>query len=391
MRILILIIFNFFNNKKMFKYFPYITILFLFISTVSCENKSEQIPINNIWEHIKYQNKVGIDKLEKEYKILFDKNKKSPELYFLYSRCITDYTNKITILSNGLNKFPNNPLLLGSLGLAYFSGLNSDELGLFFCNKALKFDSKNLFALYGMILYNSKKIESSESLQQKLNLYLSLYYLYRNIEKIDHHEILIENIDLNKVLIENQKKVEIIKSKLNSCAGLTSKLRANEIDRIARISQMIISKLNVFYLGDCQYEVIGEAFDQLYGNFKEILIYYEFDGDKWNVIKEPKILKKDNINSDSAAPIAIDGEVNKNIFKGKNYDKIIIIKILNELEVSKNKMSTDEKKLIERYKSGNISDIDFKASYIRIKQMKEILRLREMNFRKQFDSVINSI
>ena len=78
----------------MFKYFPYITILLLLISTVSCKNKSEQIPINNIWEHIKYQNKVGVNEVEKEYKILFDKNKKSPELYFLYSRSIKDYTYK---------------------------------------------------------------------------------------------------------------------------------------------------------------------------------------------------------------------------------------------------------------------------------------------------------
>ena len=59
--------------------------------------------------------------------------------------------------------------------------------------------------------------------------------------------------------------------------------------------------------------------------------------------------------------------------------------------VSRNKMNADERALIERYKSGNISDNDFKGSVIRLKQMKESLRLRETSLRKQYDSVINSM
>jgi hypothetical protein len=366
-----------------------IIIYLFFISFLfySCKNNSEKIPINNIWEHIVYQEQSGIQDVEENYKVLFDKNTKSPELYFIYSRCISDYTKKLNLLTEGLSKFPNNPLLLASLGLAYYGRMNSEDLGTFFCNKAIEVDRQNVFATYGLIIYNKKKFDSSESIQQKLNISLSLHNLLRNFQQMNHHEILINNIELKKIIENNQNQVEVLKNIIFDCTGLSSVLRNNEIARISRMSQMIVSKLNVFYLGDCQYEVIGEAFDQMYGNFKNILIYYEYDGRDWRVIQQPNIINSGN-NSDEEAPAAVDdnGNLNNDLNKDKNYDKIQISRSLDELAQTKFKVLADQKSAIEKHSLGNLSDYEFKKALIHFSQMQEAIKLREQQLKKQYDA-----
>ena len=48
---------------------------------------------------------ISMREWRKVNKILFDKNTKSPELYFIYSRCISDYTKKINLNVTDLNRF----------------------------------------------------------------------------------------------------------------------------------------------------------------------------------------------------------------------------------------------------------------------------------------------
>ena len=94
-------------------------IFLISILLISCQPKANEIPLKEINEHRKYQDKKGKDNVKQEYIELVNQNPNSAEALYLLARCESNKDESLILLDNALKINPEFYYALLSKGVIY--------------------------------------------------------------------------------------------------------------------------------------------------------------------------------------------------------------------------------------------------------------------------------
>ena len=122
----------------------FIPIILLF----SC-NSASDIPLNDLYAHRDFQDKIGVEQCFEQYEELLAENPKNPNSYYLLARCTKDLLKKEELLNIANQKFPNTSIITMGLGKVYWDNQKLDFAYRFF-EDAIKQDKNNILAIVNL-------------------------------------------------------------------------------------------------------------------------------------------------------------------------------------------------------------------------------------------------
>lgn len=277
--------------KKLTSFFRVFLLALISISFFSCGPSAKDIPINDIVKHLSYQASKEPDDLTEEYSEILKNNPNSPNAYFLLAHCKKDFRTIYDLNSKALSIDPNFYFSNLAIGVAYKNSYakSKESTDLLMAHKYLlnaeSSSEADCLVFEYLAEINEFLLEGEKSIKNKIA------YISNSVKYISKAKYA-KNHQLNKIEYWNSKQVYYtkilldLKSKLNDCLGKSGNLRNIEIARMSRISSMIIDNVTVTYIGDCKYQVDYSAFDQMYGNWINSSIQYEWTETGWNRISE---------------------------------------------------------------------------------------------------------
>lgn len=270
----------------------YSNLILMFFTITGCGKRAKDIPLTEIEKHRMFQDETGAESLQEQYKLILSENPNSPIAYYLLGRCTNDLKEKIHLNEKALEVKKEFYYSNLSLGDAYLIIYDSTKLSTYLSTaeeyyiNAEKSPDKNYLVDYQLsLLYETKgNVENNfnpTTMEQKLQCLEKAQKHMLKAKKAKDHEQIEQNQFSSKIDFYTSE-ISKIKNKLSRCQFKERDLRTSEIERMNRISGMILYYVNVYYLGDCKYQVNFSAFDQMYGNWKTGSIKYEWTSDGWN-------------------------------------------------------------------------------------------------------------
>lgn len=147
-------------------------IFLISILLISCQPKANEIPLKEINEHRKYQDKKGKDNVKQEYIELVNQNPNSAEALYLLARCESNKDESLILLDNALKINPEFYYALLSKGVIFHEKKDYDKAKELYL-KCINIDNKNYLAynnFFNLLIEISADVQN---LKFKLELYKS--------------------------------------------------------------------------------------------------------------------------------------------------------------------------------------------------------------------------
>jgi hypothetical protein len=266
-------------NRRLFQVLTFGIITCLIIS---CKNdRSEEIPLSNVWEHRKYQIEIlykdesDSSFLQKNYKKLYESNINDPNAFYLYRRLLNaknEETNHLdSLLLSKFTKYQKNPFILYLLAEYYYKIdylIDAEN----YSNKAIILDN-NCHLTYKTLGYISlKKAEQVNSGEDKVLLAKKSIYYFKKFKtgkfsQKNDIEFANSSIEyLQEAIAQEEEKLAKEEKRLAKCKGHEEDLRTYELSKLIRFPGIYFDKIHIYYLGNCHYRATTEIKDLYYNS-----------------------------------------------------------------------------------------------------------------------------